>query len=83
MTGNEIFEILNYGTFRWEGNDQPSVYLTTAILEQLPIVNMSGDSDRLQFYVSRELTRLELWSLQILTPDDIQRDGRQFDLWWD
>jgi hypothetical protein len=83
MTGDEIFEILNNGTFFWGHNNQPSIYLIVAILEQLPVTRVAGDSDRLQVAVSRDLSRLELWSLQILTPDDLQRDGWQFDLWWD
>lgn len=85
MTGDELFKLLsdNQQWGRWGANNQPSIYLVTAILEQLPVKYIAGGHDRLQVAFSRELTVLEYWTLDRLTPDSIQRDGNDIDMWWD
>lgn len=85
MDGDIIFSALSNDDHwgRWGTNNQPSLYLVIATLEQLPVMHIAGGWDRLQVYFSRELTVLEHWSLDRLTPDSIQRDGHTIDLWWD
>ena len=83
LTGHEIFERLNNGTYYWGSNDQPSIYLVTAILEALPVTWVAGGADTLQITLERNLTELEHWSIDRLMPDQINRDGNEINLWWD
>jgi len=83
LTGHEIFERLNDGTYCWGCNDQPSVYLVTAILEALPVTWVAGGADTLQITLERDLTPLEHWSIDRLTPDSVRREYNEINLWWD
>ncbi len=83
LTGHQIFETLNTEDWQWNSNDQPSVYLVTAILEQLPVHFVGGGFDRMQIGLTRDLTGPEQFALSMLNPDQITRDGWQYDFWWD
>ncbi len=85
MTGDEIFEQLKRISNRWGGNDQPSIYLITSILEQLPVEWLAGHNDTIQIKVSRDLTNIEDYMMGMLNADTIQklRGDRLYDLWWD
>lgn len=84
MTGYKIFERLSFSD-RWGGNDQPSIFWITAILEQLPVEIVIADNDCLQIEFSRDLKPLEYWLLGSLLFDNIEhhKEDRMVNLWWD
>ena len=78
MTGNQIFEQLNNNSsdWRWDGDNQPSIYFVTAILEKLPLKwVVVGECDTLQVYCTRALTIAEHFMLLMLNADKVACDG--------
>jgi hypothetical protein len=83
MTGDEIFEQLKENSDRWGANNRPTIYLTTAILERLPVAYIAGKVDRFQLSMTRELDGFETFSISLLNPDEYKKDGYEHNLWWD
>ena len=85
LTGHQIFEILSDKDLNWQwgGNDQPSIYLVTAILEQLPVNYIAGGFETMQVMMLRDLTTAEQFMLSMLNPDSFNRDGWTYTFWWD
>lgn len=81
MTGDEIFGKLQINK-RWGGN-QPSIYLTTAVLEALPINHLAVMAEGIQILMSRDLSTAEFFLLATLKPDSFAKDGYDINLWWD
>lgn len=88
LSGDEIFKQLTDPQYNWywgKHNDQPSVYLVTAILEQLPIEGIAGGKDFLQVLFCDELNTLQEFVLMMLRPDGVRQDRESMliNLWWD
>lgn len=83
LIGDEIFERLRE-TPDWNSS-YPSIYLVTATLEMLPILDVRAAQGHIHLMIYHDLHHLQYWALASLKPDDITMTQGQWaiDMWWE